>query len=104
MAPIDIVMLGEDRCPHWVRYAPPMLQMAPADSAVTARPEDDAIVIYTSGSTSRPKSVPLSHGGIIENGFNIGERQGYTPDDRVLLPPPLFLVRLRQRQRRWRPS
>jgi len=34
--------------------------------------------------------VPLSHGGIIENGFNIGERQGYGPDDRVLLPPPLF--------------
>jgi len=34
--------------------------------------------------------VPLSHGGIIENGFNIGERQGYTNDDRVLLAPPLF--------------
>src|SRR4051812_2937903 len=51
---------------------------------------DDAIIIYTSGSSSRPKSVPLSHGGIIENGFNIGERQGYGPDDRVLLPPPLF--------------
>ena len=51
---------------------------------------DDAIIIYTSGSSSRPKSVPLSHGGIIENGFNIGERQGYGPDDRVLLAPPLF--------------
>ena len=34
--------------------------------------------------------MPLSHGGIIENGFNIGERQGYRPDDRVLLAPPLF--------------
>ena len=53
-------------------------------------PADDAIIIYTSGSSSRPKSVPLSHGGIIENGFNIGERQGYGPDDRVLLAPPLF--------------
>jgi fatty-acyl-CoA synthase len=51
---------------------------------------DDAIIIYTSGSSSRPKSVPLSHGGIIENGFNIGERQGYQPSDRVLLAPPLF--------------
>ncbi len=51
---------------------------------------DDAIIIYTSGSSSRPKSVPLSHQGIIENGFNIGERQGYRPGDRVLLAPPLF--------------
>ncbi len=51
---------------------------------------DAAIVIYTSGSSARPKSVPLTHLGIIENGFNIGERQGYTPDDRVLLAPPLF--------------
>ncbi len=51
---------------------------------------DDAIVIYTSGSSSRPKSVPLSHYGIIENGFNIGERQGYGSNDRVLLAPPLF--------------
>ncbi len=51
---------------------------------------DDAIIIYTSGSSSRPKSVPLSHCGIIENGFSIGERQGYQPTDRVLLAPPLF--------------
>ena len=34
--------------------------------------------------------MPLTHRGIIENGFNIGERQGYTRDDRVLLAPPLF--------------
>jgi fatty-acyl-CoA synthase len=67
-----------------------MLDAAPAPPGPPARPEDDAIVIYTSGSSSRPKSVPLSHGGIVENGFNIGERQGYTADDRVLLAPPLF--------------
>jgi fatty-acyl-CoA synthase len=57
---------------------------------VGPRPTDDAVIIYTSGSSSRPKSVPLAHDGIIENGFNIGERQGYGPDDRVLLAPPLF--------------
>jgi fatty-acyl-CoA synthase len=51
---------------------------------------DEAIIIYTSGSSSRPKAVPLAHYGIIENGFNIGERQGYGPADRVLLAPPLF--------------
>jgi fatty-acyl-CoA synthase len=85
----EIVLLGRDRDPAWVPYAD-MLASKPARIATPARPDDDAIIIYTSGSSSRPKSVPLSHGGVIENGFNIGERQGYTEVDRVLLPPPLF--------------
>jgi fatty-acyl-CoA synthase len=89
MAPLDVVLLGEDRDSAWVPYRA-MLDAAPAAIGEAARPEDDAIVIYTSGSSSRPKSVPLAHGGIIENGFNIGERQGYISADRVLLAPPLF--------------
>jgi fatty-acyl-CoA synthase len=87
MPKLDIVLLGADR--DWLPYRA-MLDAPPAAIGPAARPEDDAIVIYTSGSSNRPKSVPLSHGGIIENGFNIGERQGYTEADRVLLPPPLF--------------
>jgi len=87
MPPLDIVLLGDD--PGWLPYRT-MLAAPPAGPGTPARPEDDAIVIYTSGSSSRPKSVPLSHGGIIENGFNIGERQGYAEADRVLLAPPLF--------------
>ena len=85
----DVVMLGQDRDPRWIAYQA-MLDHPPAGPTTPARPKDDAIIIYTSGSSSRPKSVPLSHGGIIENGFNIGERQGYTEIDRVLLAPPLF--------------
>jgi fatty-acyl-CoA synthase len=85
----EIVLLGEGRDRSCTPYAE-MLASPPADPAPPSRPGDDAIIIYTSGSSSRPKSVPLSHGGIIENGFNIGERQGYTENDRVLLPPPLF--------------
>lgn len=51
---------------------------------------EDALVLYTSGSTSAPKAVPLRHYAVIENGFNIGERQGLRADDRVLLSSPLF--------------
>ncbi len=89
MPVLDVILLGRDRDPSWLPYRT-MLSAPPAEPGIAARPDDDAIVIYTSGSSSRPKSVPLSHGGIIENGFNIGERQGYTHSDRVLLPPPLF--------------
>jgi fatty-acyl-CoA synthase len=68
-----------------------------ASEALTALPPgegasaaDPVLILYTSGSSSRPKSVPLDHYGVIENGFNIGERQGLTPADRVLVAPPLF--------------
>jgi fatty-acyl-CoA synthase len=51
---------------------------------------DTLVVLYTSGSSSRPKAVPLAHFAAIENGFNIGERQGLREGDRVLVPVPLF--------------
>ncbi len=81
----DIVLLGESY--NRLRAAALSARQAPGIGPCAA---DDAIIIYTSGSSSRPKSVPLSHAGIIENGFNIGERQGYRKDDRILLAPPLF--------------
>lgn len=51
---------------------------------------DILTVLYTSGSSSKPKCVPLTHYAAIENGFNIGERQGLSPDDKVLVSIPLF--------------
>jgi len=85
----QIIMLGGDLQPGWIAYDQFRAGDAPA-SAEKARPEDDALILYTSGSSARPKAVRLQHYGIIENGFNIGERMGLGPDDRVLLAPPLF--------------
>jgi fatty-acyl-CoA synthase len=88
----EIILLGTNLDQPFKSYADmasaePLGRLPPGDGPSAA---DVAIAIYTSGSSSRPKSVPLTHFGIIENGFNIGERQGYQPHERVLLAPPLF--------------
>jgi fatty-acyl-CoA synthase len=51
---------------------------------------DVCYILYTSGSTATPKGVTLAHGGVVENGFDIGERQHLTAADRVWLAVPLF--------------
>jgi fatty-acyl-CoA synthase len=87
-----IVMLGGDIRPGWISYAD-FRAAAPRDAlapGVGASAADDALILYTSGSSARPKAVRLQHYAIIENGFAIGERMRLSPDDRVLLAPPLF--------------
>ena len=67
------------------------LAQAPRAAAIDAAdPNSDALVLYTSGSTSAPKAVPLAQYAVVENGFNIGQRQGLTAADKVLLSAPLF--------------
>jgi fatty-acyl-CoA synthase len=62
--------------------------LAAAQSAVTGA--DACFILYTSGSTATPKGVTLAHGGVLANGFDIGERMHLTAADRVWLAVPLF--------------
>jgi fatty-acyl-CoA synthase len=62
--------------------------LAAAQSAVTGA--DPCFILYTSGSTATPKGVTLAHGGVIGNGFDIGERMHLIAADRVWLAVPLF--------------
>jgi fatty-acyl-CoA synthase len=52
---------------------------------------DDPINIqYTSGTTGSPKGATLSHHNILNNGYFVGERLGYTEADRVCIPVPFY--------------
>lgn len=53
-------------------------------------PDDVAYILYTSGTTSTPKGVQLQHRGLIENPWNIGERQRLGPGDRIWMGISLF--------------
>ncbi|MFT4563979.1 MAG: fatty-acyl-CoA synthase [Gammaproteobacteria bacterium] len=63
-------------------------KLAAAQSSV--EPTDVACLLYTSGSTALPKGVPLLHRGLIENMWEIGERQQLDGDDRLWLAVSLF--------------
>src|SRR5881296_1009301 len=54
------------------------------------KPTDIPYILYTSGTTSTPKGVPLAHAGLIENMFNIGERQRLDERDRLWMGISLF--------------
>ena len=52
---------------------------------------DDAINIqYTSGTTGNPKGATLSHHNILNNGYFVAQLQGFTENDRLCIPVPLY--------------
>jgi fatty-acyl-CoA synthase len=53
-------------------------------------PHDAINIQYTSGTTGHPKGATLSHYNILNNAYFIGRTCGYTEDDRVCVPVPLF--------------
>ena len=53
-------------------------------------PDDIPYILYTSGTTSTPKGVQLQHRGLIENMWNIGERQHLGAQDRMWMGISLF--------------
>ena len=61
-----------------------------AAASAAVKPDDVACLLYTSGSTALPKGVPLLHRGLINNMWEIGERQHLAANDKLWLAVSLF--------------
>ncbi|HLZ61942.1 MAG TPA: AMP-binding protein, partial [Ktedonosporobacter sp.] len=48
------------------------------------------IIQYTSGTTGFPKGATLSHHNILNNGYFVARLQGFTHQDRLCIPVPLY--------------
>ncbi len=91
-----VIRLGDERMPGmWVWGE--LLERAQEVSAETlaarqAEQEfDDPINIqYTSGTTGNPKGATLSHHNILNNGYFVTDLQGFTENDRLCIPVPLY--------------
>ncbi len=66
----------------------PMSQLREREAALQF--DDPANIQYTSGTTGAPKGATLSHHNILNNGFFVGERLRYTPQDRICMPVPFY--------------
>lgn len=91
-----VVCVGEERLPG-MRSWDEVLSLGDSitDTELAARqakvkPDDMMYLLYTSGTTAAPKAVPLLHGKLIENGFNMGERQHQDHSDRLWMGCPAF--------------
>ena len=61
-----------------------------SERELTLQFDDPVNIQYTSGTTGFPKGATLSHHGILNNGFFIGETMRYTEQDRVCIPVPFY--------------
>ena len=86
---------GEADEPGMTRFSALLAQGTVDDPRVagiqrTLRNVNPINIQFSSGTTGFPKAVTLTHRGILNNGFFVGEAQRFTAQDRLCMPMPLF--------------
>ncbi|NOG31001.1 AMP-binding protein [Halomonas sp. TBZ9] len=91
-----VINLSADKYDGMWRWADFMEQSANIsqtdvnDLQATLQFDDPINIQYTSGTTGFPKGATLSHHNILNNGFFVAESMGFTSDDRLVIPVPLY--------------
>jgi fatty-acyl-CoA synthase len=90
-----VIHLGEEHVPGFMRFRDLMSLGNALDEhvprvAATLKNTDAINIQFTSGTTGSPKGAALTHRGILNNGFFLGEGMSLTATDRLCIPVPLF--------------
>ena len=58
--------------------------------APTLDADDPINIQFTSGTTGHPKGATLSHFNVVNNGYFVGQAMGFSAEDRLCIPVPLY--------------
>jgi fatty-acyl-CoA synthase len=86
----DVVFIGSDEWDDLIAIGRLGNRALLAERGASLSFDDPINIQYTSGTTGFPKGATLSHHNILNNGFFVGEGVGYTQEDRVCVPVPLY--------------
>jgi fatty-acyl-CoA synthase len=90
-----VIQLSEEQVPGFMRFSDLIAAGDPADEnlrriGTTLKNTDPINIQFTSGTTGSPKGAALTHRGILNNGFFLGEAMKLSSTDRLCIPVPLF--------------
>ncbi|MGH1561776.1 AMP-binding protein [Mumia sp. DW29H23] len=86
----DVVEIGTDSWEQLVTAGAGQPEGAVAARMDELGPDDPINIQYTSGTTGFPKGATLSHHNILNNGYLTTETIGFTEQDRLCIPVPLY--------------
>jgi fatty-acyl-CoA synthase len=91
-----VIRLGDDETPGMLSFnaisemADDGHQARITELAGRLQFDDPINIQFTSGTTGTPKAATLTHHNIVNNAFFVGRQMAFTPDDRLLIPVPMY--------------